>query len=233
MRKALDVYVVVAASILTIVLLSGFQINNTRFAEITVERINVVDENGQNRLVISNSSRMPGIIQRGEVLTANGGRTGMLFFNDEGTEAGGLIFSGKKVDGKVTAVGSLTFDQYEQDQTITLQYVDDNGTRRAGLNIVDRPTTASTKDMIERSQALNAMPEGPEKTAARQALWELRSRPRLYVGRSRDDGSSLVSLSDAEGRERLRVSVTLGGDTAIEFLDDTGNVLRRITAKDQ
>jgi hypothetical protein len=73
MRKALDVYVVVAASILTIVLLSGFQINNTRFAEITVERINVVDENGQNRLVISNSSRMPGIIQRGEVLTANGG----------------------------------------------------------------------------------------------------------------------------------------------------------------
>src|SRR5262249_15776955 len=161
MRKAVDVYLVVAASILTIVLLSGFQINNTRFAEITVERINVVDENGQNRLVISNSSRMPGIIQRGEVLTANSGRTGILFFNDEGTEAGGLIFSGKKVDGKVTAVGSLTFDQYEQDQTIALQYVDDNGTRRAGLNIVDRPTTASTKDMIERSQALNAMPEGP------------------------------------------------------------------------
>src|SRR5262245_24077785 len=192
MRKALEVYVVVAASITTIVLLSGFQINNTRFGEITVERINVVDEDGQNRLVISNSSRMPGVIQRGELLTANGGRTGMLFFNDEGTEAGGLIFSGKKVDGKVTAAGSLTFDQYEQDQTIALQYVDDGGARRAGLNIVDHSTTASTKDVIERNRSLNAMPEGPEKTAARQAFRELRSRPRLYVGRSRDDGSSLV-----------------------------------------
>ena len=59
----------------------------------------------------------------------------MIFYNDEGTEDGGLIFSGKKENGKVSAVGSLTFDQYEQDQTIALQYIDDSGQRRAGLAI--------------------------------------------------------------------------------------------------
>jgi hypothetical protein len=47
------------------VLMSGFQrTNNARFGEITVERINVVDKDGHNRMIISNDSRMPGPIQR-------------------------------------------------------------------------------------------------------------------------------------------------------------------------
>jgi len=156
----------------------------------------------------------------------------MLFYNEEGTENGGLIFSGKKVDGKVTAVGSLTFDQYEQDQTIALQYVDDNGTRRAGLAITDYSPAISLKDFIDRNNEINRMPDGPEKTAARQQFQSLRPRARLYFGRARNDGSSLVSLSDATGKERLRLRVSTDGDAAIEFLDDQGRVSRRLTATD-
>jgi hypothetical protein len=54
----------------------------------------------------------------------------MLFFNDEGTENGGLIFSGpKNKDGKVIdSGGSLTFDQYEQDQIVQIEgSYDSNG----------------------------------------------------------------------------------------------------------
>src|SRR4051812_18766482 len=124
MAKAMHAYAVVTTSLLLFLMLTGFQTGNAnRFTEITVERINVVDTGGQNRMVISNDARMPGVMQKGELLSPNGGRTGMLFYNEEGTENGGLIFSGKKVDGKITAVGSLTFDQYEQDQNIALQYV--------------------------------------------------------------------------------------------------------------
>jgi hypothetical protein len=233
MKNVLRTCAVGAMAVLAAVLLTGFQsTNNTRFEEITVERINVVDKAGHNRLVISNDSRMPGPMQRGQLLAPNGGRTGMLFYNAEGTENGGLIFSGQKVDGKVTAVGSLTFDQYEQDQSIALQYVDDNGARRAGLAITDYSPTISLKDFIDRNNEINRMPEGPEKTAARQQFQTLRPRSRLYIGRARNDGSSLISLSDANGKERLRLRVTADGDSAIEFVDNDGKVSRRLSATD-
>jgi hypothetical protein len=231
--RTLQLYAVAVTAALTVMLLSGFQSNNNRFSEITVERINVVDKDGHNRMVISNDTRMPGPMQRGQLLVPNnGGRTGMLFYNEEGTENGGLIFSGHKVDGKIAAVGSLTFDQYEQDQTIALQYVDDNGTRRAGLNITDYPTNVSSKEFLDRNSEINQMPDGPEKTAARQQFRTLLPRSRLYIGRARNDGSSLVSLSDANGKERLRLRVMEDGESAIEFLDNQGKVVRSLAASD-
>jgi hypothetical protein len=57
--------------------------------------------------------------------------------------------------------------------------------------------------------------------------------PRLYVGRSRDDGSTLVSMHDADGRERLRLLVDTLGAASIEFLDDGGKVVRRLGPTDQ
>ena len=45
---------------------------------------------------------------------------GMLFFDDEGTETGGLIFAGKDANGKASGGGSLTFDRYHQDQVVQL-----------------------------------------------------------------------------------------------------------------
>ena len=230
--KTLQLYAVAVTAVLAIVLMSGFQsTNNARFGEITVERINVVDKDGHNRMIISNDSRMPGPIQRGQEWAPNTGRTGMLFYNEEGTENGGLIFSGHKTNGKVTAVGSLTFDQYEQDQTIALQYVDDGGNRRAG-NITDYSPDISLREFIDRNNEINKMPDGPEKTAARQQFQTLRPHSRLYVGRARNDGSSLVSLSDANGKERLRLRVMPDGESAIEFLDNQGKIVRSLTSSD-
>ena len=230
MQKAIHLYAIASTLTLAVIMLSGFQDNSSpRFSEITVERINVVDPFGRNRLVISNDSRMPGPMHRGEEIVPNPGRTGMLFYNEEGTEAGGLIFSGRREEDGVTATGSLTFDQYEQDQTVALQYVDDNGTWRAGLAIIDRPTEVSLADMLQLSEEVGRMDEGPERTAARVELRAATGRLRLYVGRSRNDGNSLVSLADSEGRARIRLWVTPEGEAAIEFLDAEGNVTRQLT----
>ncbi|REM99046.1 hypothetical protein DSI35_23130, partial [Mycobacterium tuberculosis] len=54
---------------------------------------------------------------------------GMLFFNDEGTENGGLIYNGSlDKNGKPSSGMSLTFDRYQQDQQMQLLGVDDAGT---------------------------------------------------------------------------------------------------------
>jgi hypothetical protein len=221
--------VVVSIVLCSLVLFLAFaRPQKQRFSEIDVERINVLEKDGSVRLVISNKERSTGPIQRGQPFAYPGGtRAGLIFFNDEGTECGGLIFSGKREDGKVTAVGSLTFDQYEQDQTIALQYIDDSGRRRSGLTITDYPTTISAMEWYGKWKAMNEMPEGQAKTEAREKLKQYNPIFRLYAGRGRS-GSSLVELADAQGKTRLRLEVDSSGEARIEFLDASGKVTRRI-----
>lgn len=230
--RILKAYAIVATLVCGVFFLSAFTIQNRkqRFQEIEAERINIVEKDGSIRLVISNKERSPGPIQRGQPFGyPGGGRAGMIFYNDEGTENGGLIFSGKRENGKVTAAGSLTFDQYEQDQTIALQYVDDSGKRRAGLAINDYSTSISSLEFDEKWKAMNRMPDGPAKTEERQRLRQYLPKLRMYAGRGRD-GNSLVQLSDAEGRPRLQLVVDADGTARIEFLNESGQVTSRLPA---
>jgi hypothetical protein len=203
----------------------------TRFTEIDVERINVIDSAGGIRMVISNRERSPRIMHRGTPIgRAGGGRPGMIFYNDEGTESGGLLFAGATVNGRTSSSGSLTLDQYERDQTVALQTVESDGTRRAGLSVIDYagPTTA---ELVRRGDSIARLPAGAQRNAARRELRALGAgRMRVYVGRSRDDGASLVSLSAGDGSERLRLSVDTAGVAVIEFLNDSGRVVKRIGA---
>lgn len=67
----------------------------TKFTEIDVERINIVEPDGKLRMVISNRPRSIGPIYKGTPFGYPGGtRPGIIFFNDEGTENGGLTFTG-------------------------------------------------------------------------------------------------------------------------------------------
>src|SRR6478752_5822022 len=80
-----------------------------RIDELTVQRLNVVDANGTLRMVISNKDRQhPGVI---DGITMNRPRpvAGMLFFNDEGDEVGGLTFTGTDDNGR-RAHAELNFD---------------------------------------------------------------------------------------------------------------------------
>src|SRR6266496_2192009 len=111
----------------------------TSFDEITVQRINVVEPNGTLRMVISNHAKLPGIIVRGKEQSFERPQAGMLFYNDEGSENGGLIFSGRKnVKGEVVdSGGSLSFDKYGDNQIVQLAGVDDKEDRFAGLIVSD------------------------------------------------------------------------------------------------
>jgi hypothetical protein len=64
--------------------------------ELDVQRINLREPDGTLRLVISNKSKAPGIFIKGKEYPHPDRKTaGMIFFNDEGTENGGLIFGGE------------------------------------------------------------------------------------------------------------------------------------------
>src|SRR6478672_10058041 len=76
-----------------------------KFTELDVERLNIVEPDGKLRMVISNRPRSIGPIYKGKPFGyKGGGRPGIIFFNDEGTENGGLTFAGKKnADGSYEA----------------------------------------------------------------------------------------------------------------------------------
>ena len=233
--RLLRAHALITTPLLIVLLLAGFlqAAQRTRFTEIDVERINVVEPDGTLRMVISNRPRSIGPIYKGKPFGYPGGtRPGIIFFNDEGTENGGLGFSGgRQPDGTFRAGAQLAFDQFDQDQVLFLQYSDNNGQRRMGLTVADR-ADVSIYDFVMRRDSINKMPDGPAKTAALAKLVEPVNgvplmAPRVYVGRD-PSKSAIVNLSDRLGRARLRLLVDSVGAARIEFLDEAGRIVQRI-----
>jgi hypothetical protein len=197
----------------------------TKFGEIDVERINVVEKDGKLKMVISNAERQhPGIID-GRLLDRKR-PAGLLFFNDKGDECGGLSFSGNQAtDGKGSSSGLLAFDRFNQDQTVGLQYGESGGRYYSGLRVWDRPDQ-SLGVVVDELKKIEKMKDGPEKTAAQAALREMpaaRTAERLFVGRDREN-ASVVRLNDANGKMRVKLSVDASGAPKLEFLDENGKV---------
>jgi hypothetical protein len=142
LQKGLFAYFAIISTAALAALLMGARSQPTRFDEITVHRVNIVEPDGTLRMVISNKDRLPPVIIKGKERPEMGEarpQAGMIFYNDEGTENGGLIFSGlKNAKGEVVdSGGSLSFDRYGAGQTIQLAGVDDGEHHFAGLAIND------------------------------------------------------------------------------------------------
>lgn len=235
MLKYPKTYLGVYAGVLTmafaaLVLMGAKSSSNATFDTIDVHRINVREPDGTLRMVISDMAALPGAIIRGKEYPHPRPHAGMLFYNDEGTEQGGLIFSGTKdAKGTVSSGLSLTFDRYEQDQQLQLIGLDEDGHTVAGMQVNDVPNRPILQDM-EESKKLAAMPKD-----AYKALMNVRAgenyygAPRYYAGKSRSD-NSVVMLSDAKGNARLLLKVTPKGEASIEFLDADGKVQRTLSA---
>jgi len=228
--RLLKAYALVVTLLLGALISLGFSQNNqkNKFAEIDVERINIVEKDGKLKMVISNSDRQhPGVID-GRTLSRSR-PAGMLFFNDKGDECGGLSFNGEQKDGKANAGALLAFDRFLQDQTVAIQYGENNGQYSAGLRVWDRPDT-SLGEVVDKMLVIQKMVDGPEKTQAMQKLRETSGAgvaQRVFVGKTRDKAAAL-SLSDAQGRTRAQLIVDAQGTARLEFLDEKGVVTQSI-----
>ena len=237
--RLLKIYATVITALLGTVSLAAFRqaSQKQRFTEIDVERINVVEPDGKLRMVISNRPRSIGPIYKGKPFGyAGGSRPGIIFFNDEGTENGGLTFEGKRQpDGTFRAQSGFSFDQFNQDQVLYFQYNDNNGRRNMGLTIADRADVDIYDLVAGRDSITKAIPEGPARTAALQKWAQPRNgvplaAPRVYVGRDASK-AAVLNLSDRTGKPRLRLTVDSLGTPSLEFLDAAGNVTSRLPEK--
>src|SRR5688500_12775084 len=89
--RMLEIYAAASLIIFAVLAFTEFTESQQKFTEITVERLNVADKNGQLRMVMANAERMPDPIINGKAFKTE--RTpGMIFYNGLGDENGGLIF---------------------------------------------------------------------------------------------------------------------------------------------
>ena len=231
--RFLTIYSGVLTIAFAVTVFAGFaRSNNASFKTITVQRLNFVEPDGTLRMVIADKALFPGIILKGvEHPHPNRHTAGILFFNDEGTENGGLTFGGKKdKDGQPSSYGHLSFDEYEQDQVLTLDASQQGGRRRSALTIVDDPEfpigdlIAVTDRVKDRSDE--------EKRSEIAKFMATRGKPhqRLYIGRG-DDRSMAVRLKDSEGRDRIVIEVAPDGSPTIRLLDAAGKTIGEVPAR--
>jgi hypothetical protein len=225
--RFLKMYAVGSTLAFTVLAVSAFRQapEPTKFEEISVERINVIEKDGTPRLILSNKARFPGLIIKRKEYPHPRNQAGMLFFSDEGTENGGLGTSVTTDAQGYRASGQIMFDQYNQDQSVGLSYQDANGRRSAALRVWDRGNIP-IEEFYQMVQRVRAMPDGPEKTREMEKL-SVGTATRLVAGRLPDSTSAVV-LSDAEGKPRLRLVVEAQGTARIEFLDATGKVVKTL-----
>ncbi len=171
-----------------------------RFTEVNVERLNVVEPDGQPVLSMANTARLPAPLHDGKTVATDRTGPGMIFFNGKGEEVGGLIYGARQTADGYAAGAHLSFDQFRSDQVVYLDY-QDNGTtlKAAGLYVVDR----------DRNDPLR-----------------IPSAQRIFVGSVNE--TAMVRLRDRGGKDRIRLSVSPEGVASLEFLDANGRVVDRL-----
>lgn len=227
-------FVLIAIALLGIV----FAFRRPQEKSITLERINIVEPDGKLRMVISNKSMSPGNLFYGKEFIKGGLRSGMIFYNDEETECGGLVFDGKKdsISGNTAASGHLSFDQYNQNQVVYLSYDEDGGARQMGLNIDEWQSAPSFKEWREK---VGKIYETTSDTSLQRSLYNKLLYPsetqrafskRVFLGRDEDANAGLV-LFDRLNRKRLVINVDADGTPQIQFLNPNGKVIKVIEAR--
>ena len=218
-------------TLVCVILVSGAfapQGQKTKFDEIDVERINIVEPDGRIKLVLANKERLPGPVIGGKTYERVGLKSpGILFYNDKGDESGGLRTASGETGGKYQAGAGLAFDKYNGDEVIGMRYNDDNGNRTVALRILDQPDASPDlqKSNFERARSL---PPGAARDALRrQAV----ANQRVLIGTSTDK-SAAVTLFDGNGRPRIRLSVTSEGEAKLEFIGVDGEPQQVLPAHD-
>jgi hypothetical protein len=215
-----------------LVILLALELAPRSRSTLDVERVNIRNPDGSLSLALAGKGKLPGPMMDGKSFPPelSKGRTsgaGMIFFNESGDEVGGMTWGGAKTASGYEASEHLSFDQWKNDQVVTLDYNDDGKSSRAGLGILDRPRDFPLTEAIALSQALASATGAQRETLARQ-MEELQKSGKLGVRRiflGSEDRSASLRMKDTHGRDRIRLTVDAGDVARLEFLDEKGTVV--------
>lgn len=206
---------------------------------LTVRRLNVVNEDGSLALVIANAQSLPGVIRNDAESGNRRGIPGILFYDNNGDEVGGLIYPHRENGGAVDAGVSLSFDQTNSGQAINLIHWRSGEFVRSGLRVTDfatdrTPEQANQNEAVRAAlAALQAAPEAEQEALYYRYLAVLGEQgfqaERIYIGsEGARQRTATIELKDSRSRPRIRLSVDENDQPRIQVLNERGEVVREL-----
>ena len=226
--RFLTLYVILSQLVLVAVVLAAFLLKGRTetLDELTVRRINIVDESGINlRMVISNETRQhPGILG-GQELPSRERPAGIIFFNTFGDECGGLVYDGHEQEAGLV----LSVDQFGDDQIMQLQYMEDtqNKLRKYGLQLWDYPKDNMFHERMERFEAWEDITDSNTRLKLYNEMKAdgLLMEDRLFLGKDFNKDVGLF-IKDSEGNVRIKIYVNQDNTPVIALYDKYGNLMK-------
>ncbi|MDO7847772.1 hypothetical protein Q5H92_15495 [Hymenobacter sp. M29] len=200
-----------------------YLLQTQRSPVLTAERINIVEPDGQLKMVISGSRRQhPGMLN-GRSLPARERGAGLTFFNEAGDECGGLLYNGNPREASMV----YSIDQFRNDQLMQLQYDQRAGTgpvvRSYGLKLWDRNDSFPLTRELAYLDSLTAL---HDTAAYRRGVAQLVASnqlgaERLFLGRAAS-GETGLFLRDSKGRVRLKIYIDTHDQPVMQLVDASG-----------
>lgn len=230
----LKLYAITLTAILAALVFTSFtkESKTQKWDEITVERINIVEPNGDLKMVISNQNRQHAGMFDGKILFEGRKRpAGIVFFNEEQDEVGGLMYQGNKEGGSSWI---LSVDQYKTDQVMQMRYLrNTNGQSRYGIQFWDKDENYTMPVIAQKIDSLTKV--GKSMGEAVEIIKNSKkgnpiTAERMFVGKTSDRQAG-VFIQDQMGTDRLKIYVDSTDTPRIEVLDDSGRVIKNLAAQ--
>jgi len=220
--------------ILLFLTISHFQ-KNKENKVLTVERINIVNEDGTTVIAISNKQRIAAPRMNGKEYPVNMIErehfAGMIFFNEKGDEMGSIIFNSNELpDGRKFGSGHLSFDRYNDNQVINLEYKENiHGLVKSGMVIYDRKGNGSFGENLDLiyeykydSISNERKKEIINEINALKKTGEL-GFERLFLGSENEIPQ--LTMKDKLGRERVKLFIDSTNIAKLLFFDQNGKLI--------
>lgn len=221
-------YVIASTLLISFLTLNSFKSKGSveKFDEIEVKKITVLGENNLPRMVLSNETRQHSGRANGTEMEKRQRPSGLIFFNNEGDECGGLVYQSKIKDGKIISGMSFTMDNYNDDQVVQVlndeYYADGKSYIQRGIKINQYPSGTS---MVERNNKIAEINKIVDKDERNKKMNELLVKEdavnRLFIGRTKGNSSGLF-LSGPDGKPKMMIYVDEKGNPKITTINDKG-----------
>jgi hypothetical protein len=228
--KLLTTYSIFMTVIMVSLSLFSFKMYNKieNFDEINVKRINIIENDGTIRMVLSNKERQhPGRID-GKDFDKRERRAGLVFFNDEGDECGGIGYSTEKRGNGVFSGMLITMDRYKNDEVVNISNAEmvENGkiVSRRGIGISDFPADSHLGKSMKALEEIQKITDPAEREKKmKEGIEKYGSKSLVFLGKNPDNTQGLF-LNDAKGQPRMKIYVDEKGNPKIQTLDSKGKV---------